>query len=102
MRAVLFFLVAALALFLFLLWQVGGVEWMQDIYLWIAHLENDMRGIDGITEASRVKVMDDATRHFAIFEMICKAVILIALLLFCLNGKKHLDRLEKEQNNRKI
>ena len=49
----IFTLVAALLL---LLWS--GAEGLQGIYLWIAEQENAARGIDGITEASRLKVME--------------------------------------------
>lgn len=80
------------AIMVLLLW--GGVDWLQGIYLWIAELENSARGIDGITEASRVKVMDDAVRHFAFFKKVCYAVLIIALLLFCLDGKRRLDRMK--------
>ena len=65
-QTVLILLIIAVVTALVLLWLVGGVEWLQSIYLWIAEIENSARGIDGITEASRVKVMDDAVRHFAI------------------------------------
>ncbi|MBQ8937405.1 MAG: hypothetical protein IJ570_05010 [Prevotella sp.] len=85
----IFTLVAALLL---LLWS--GAEGLQGIYLWIAEQENAARGIDGITEASRLKVMDDAIRHFAIYRKVCKALFLIALLFFCLDGKRRLDRME--------
>jgi hypothetical protein len=75
---------------LLLLW--GGTDWLQSIYLWIAELENSARGVDGITEASRVKVMDDAVRHFPILKMVYLAVLFVALLLFCLYGKRRLYR----------
>lgn len=93
-QAVLIILALALVAALLLLWLVGGDGWLQAIYLWIAEQENAARGIDGITEASRVKVAGDAVRHFAIYAKICKAVALIALLLFCLDGKRRLDRLD--------
>jgi hypothetical protein len=78
------------ALLLLLLW--GSIEWLQGIYLWIAEQENAARGIDGITEASRLKVMDDAVRHFAIYRKVGKAIFLIALLFFCIDGKRRLDK----------
>ena len=84
--------VLVVALLLLLLW--GGAEGLQVIYLWIAELENAARGIDGITEASRLKVMDDAARHFTIYHKVFKAVVVIVLLLFCLDGKRRLDRME--------
>ena len=59
-QTVLILLIIAVVTALVLLWLVGGVEWLQSIYLWIAEIENSARGIDGITETSRVKVMDDA------------------------------------------
>ena len=93
-QTVLIPLIIALITALVLLWLVGGVEWLQSIYLWIAKIENSARGIDGITEASRVKVMDDAVRHFAIYRKVCKGIAIILLLLFCLDGKKRLDRME--------
>ena len=60
---VIFILTLVAALLLLLLW--GGDGGLQAIYLWIAEQENAARGIDGITEASRLKVRDDAVRHFA-------------------------------------
>ena len=78
------------ALLLLLLWS--GAEGLQTIYLWIAEQENAARGIDGITEASRLKVMDDAVRHFSVYRKASKALFLIALLLFCLDGKRRLDK----------
>lgn len=77
---------------LMLLW--GGADGLQGTYFWIAELENSARGIDGITEASRVKVMGDAVRHFAILKKVCYVLLFIALLLFCLDRKRRLDRLE--------
>ncbi|MBQ8128593.1 MAG: hypothetical protein IJ176_09365 [Prevotella sp.] len=50
-QTVLILLIIALIIALVLLWLVGGVEWLQSIYLWIAEIENSARGIDGITEA---------------------------------------------------
>ena len=50
-QTVLILLIIALITALVLLWLVGGVEWLQSIYLWIAKIENSARGIDGITEA---------------------------------------------------
>lgn len=86
---IILFLVVVAALLL--LW--GGADGLQGIYLWIAELENFARGIDGITEASRVKVMDDAVRHFAIYKKVCKGILIITLLLFCIDGKRRLDRI---------
>jgi hypothetical protein len=74
------------------LWE--GTNWLQGVYLWIAELENSARGIDGITEASRVKVMDDATRHFPILIKVCNTVLIIAFLISCYNVKQQLDRKE--------
>ena len=67
---VIFILTLVAALLLLLLW--GGDGGLQAIYLWIAEQENAARGIDGITEASRLKVMDDAVRHFAIYRKVWK------------------------------
>ena len=89
---VIFILTLVAALLLLLLW--GGDGGLQAVYLWIAEQENAARGIDGITEASRLKVRDDAVRHFAIYRKVWKALFLIALLLFCLDGKRRLDRME--------
>lgn len=75
---------------LLLLW--GGADGLQGIYLWIAEQENAVRGIDGITEASRLKVIDDAIRHFTVYRKVSKALFLIALLFFCLDGKRRLDK----------
>ena len=77
-----------------LLWQWDGTDWLQGVYLWIAELENSARGIDGITEASRVKVMDDAVRHFPILKRVCLAVLYLAILFFCFRGKRQLDDME--------
>ena len=73
-----------LAIFLLLLWLVGGEEWMRTIYLWMARYENYMRGIDGITGASRVKVMGDAARHYRVFSNICRLISICAFSLFYL------------------
>ena len=70
----IFLVIAALML----LSLLGGVEWMESTYLWIARFENEMRGIDGITEASRVKVLADANRHFKVYEIICYVVVALA------------------------
>jgi len=78
---------------LLLLLQWGGDEYLQGIYLWIAKLENTARGIDGITEASRLKIMNDAVHHFAILKKICYALLFITLLFFCLDWKRRLDRM---------
>ena len=80
------------ALLLLLLW--GGDEYLQGIYLWIAKLENTARGIDGITEASRLKIMNDAVHHFAILKKVCYALLFITLLFFCLDRKRRLDRMQ--------
>ena len=93
-QTVLALLLLALVAALLLLLLRGGIEWLQGIYLWIAEQENAARGIDGITEASRLKVMDDAVRHFAIYRKVSKVLFIIALLLFCLDGKRRLNRME--------
>ena len=94
-QTILPLLILALVAALLLLLQWGGIDWLQAIYLWIAEQENAMRGIDGITEASRVKVMDDAVRHFAVYSKVCKALFILLLLLFCLVGKRKWDRMNK-------
>jgi hypothetical protein len=78
------------AIILLNLWE--GTNWLQGVYLWIAELENSARGIDGITEASRVKVMDDAERHFPILIQVCNTILIIAFLISCHNVKQQLDR----------
>ncbi len=86
------FIILSLVVVVVLLLLWGGTDWLQSIYLWIAELENSARGVDGITEASRVKVMDDAVRHFPILKMVYLAVLFVALLFFCLYGKRRLYR----------
>jgi len=90
-----FFILSAIlviAIILLNIWE--GTYWLQGVYLWIAELENSARGIDGITEASRVKVMDDAVRHFPILLKVCNTVLIIALFISCYNVKRQLDRKE--------
>lgn len=86
------FIILSLVVVVVLLLLWGGTDWLQSIYLWIAELENSARGVDGITEASRVKVMDDAVRHFPILKMVYLAVLFVVLLFFCLYGKRRLYR----------
>ena len=83
-------LVAILTTAILILWLWGGEDWLQSIYLWIAELENSARGIDGITEASRVKVMGDATRHFGIIDKVCQVILIIILLFICIYGKRQM------------
>ena len=83
-------IVLVIAIILLNLWE--GTNWLQGVYLWIAELENSARGIDGITEASRVKVMDDAVRHFPILIQVCNTILIIAFLISCHNVKQQLDR----------
>lgn len=93
-------IVAVLVVCLLLLWLVGGVEGMQDLYLWIARFENSMRGIDGITEASRVKVMSDAARHFKVVVSICQVIVVCAILLVCFVGIKKIGQMNHKKNHR--
>ena len=88
MKQTIFIILFVIVFAVLLLLLLGGVDWLQSIYLWIAEQENSARGIDGITEASRIKVMDDAVRHFAILKKVCYALLLIALLLFFLVKKR--------------
>ena len=84
--------IVVIAIIFLCMWE--GTYWLQGVYLWIAELENSARGIDGITEASRVKVMDDAVRHFTILKKVCIAVLCAALFIFCYIGKRELGRKE--------
>lgn len=91
------FVILSAILFIVLLllniWE--GTNWLQGVYLWIAELENSARGIDGITEASRVKVMDDAVRHFPILIKVCNTILIIAFSISCYHVKRQLDRKEQ-------
>ena len=93
MKRATFFILSAIfiiAIILLLLWD--GTNWLQGVYIWIAELENSFRGIDGISQASRVKVMDDAVRHFPALKKACIAILAIALFILCFISKRKSDK----------